>query len=132
MFIELTAVWGRKHTININNISAFYPDPDQDNSGTVIEVIHATPYNEDFSDYICEYKESYDEVKKKINDAIKNKTKTIILSKTYNGKTPIIINTEHIVYIEPETDLSQDVRLTTGWAYHKGSLDDLMSKLEEK
>lgn len=64
MFIELTTVWGRKHTININNIAVFYPD--QDNKGAVIEPLHAMPFNEDFSDYVWEYKESYEEVKQMI------------------------------------------------------------------
>lgn len=73
MFIELTTVWGRTQTININNIAVLYPDPNQENKGTIIEVMHATAFNEDFSDYIWEYKESYEEVKQMIAYVMEDK-----------------------------------------------------------
>lgn len=58
--------------------------------------------------------------------------KTIVLSKTPDGKTPVLVNVEHIVYIEPSSALYQDARLTTGWVFHNDTLDSLLNMINKE
>lgn len=58
--------------------------------------------------------------------------KRIVLSKKVDGKTPVLVNVEHIVYIEPYSTCNQHIHLSTGWVYHNGALDSLLNRINKE